>query len=75
MSARAILTSLAGALRGGGVSPAPHLDIRTGVEHLVVVPPGDDCAAVCPGSKPWSTPAFAALGGAARYKRAWDHRA
>jgi diacylglycerol kinase family enzyme len=36
MSARAILTSLAGALRGGGVSPAPHLDIRTGVEHLVV---------------------------------------
>ena len=32
----AILTSLAGALRGGGVKPADHLDIRIDVEHLVV---------------------------------------
>ena len=36
MKARAILTSLAGALKGGGVQPAPHLDIRTDVEHLVI---------------------------------------
>ena len=36
MRARAILTSLAGALRGGGVKPADHLDIRTGVEHLAI---------------------------------------
>lgn len=36
MTARAILTSLAGALRGGGVSSAPHLDVRADVEHLVV---------------------------------------
>jgi diacylglycerol kinase family enzyme len=36
MSARAILSSLAGALRGGGVQPAPHLDVRTDVGHLVV---------------------------------------
>jgi diacylglycerol kinase family enzyme len=34
MKASAILTSLAGALRGGGVQPAAHLDIRTDVEHL-----------------------------------------
>jgi diacylglycerol kinase family enzyme len=34
MKARAILTSLAGALRGGGVKPAKHLDIRTSVEQL-----------------------------------------
>jgi diacylglycerol kinase family enzyme len=34
MNASAILTSLAGALKGGGVSPASHLDIRTGVEQL-----------------------------------------
>jgi diacylglycerol kinase family enzyme len=34
MSARAILTSLAGALRGGGVKPAPHLDVRTDVSQL-----------------------------------------
>jgi hypothetical protein len=31
MSAAAILTSLAGALRGGGVKPADHLDIRVDV--------------------------------------------
>jgi diacylglycerol kinase family enzyme len=36
MNAAAILTSLAGALRGGGVKPADHLDIRVGVTHLVV---------------------------------------
>ncbi len=36
MSARAILTSLAGALRGGGVKPADHLDIRTDVSSLVI---------------------------------------
>lgn len=36
MSARAILTSLAGALRGGGVKPADHLDIRTDVRHLCI---------------------------------------
>ena len=36
MSAVAILRSLTGALKGGGVSPADHLDIRIDVEHLVV---------------------------------------
>ncbi len=36
MSATAILRSLAGALRGGGVKPAPHLDIRCGVRRLVI---------------------------------------
>jgi len=36
MRARAILTSLAGALRGGGVQPATHLDIRTSVERLCI---------------------------------------
>lgn len=36
MRAAAILTSLAGALRGGGVAPAEHLDIRIDVERLVV---------------------------------------
>lgn len=36
MTARAILTSLAGALRGGGVSSAPHLDLRADIDHLVV---------------------------------------
>ncbi len=35
MSARAILRSLGGALRGGGVQPAPHLDVRVGVNRLV----------------------------------------
>ncbi len=36
MSATAILSSLAGALRGGGVRPADHLDVRTDVSRLVV---------------------------------------
>ncbi|WP_420453853.1 diacylglycerol/lipid kinase family protein [Ilumatobacter sp.] len=36
LRARALVASLAGALRGGGVRPAPHLDVRTDVEHLVV---------------------------------------
>jgi diacylglycerol kinase family enzyme len=36
MSATAILSSLAGALRGGGVKPARHLDIREGVRRLVI---------------------------------------
>jgi diacylglycerol kinase family enzyme len=36
MSARAILRSLSGALRGGGVRPAPHLDVRVDVRRLVV---------------------------------------
>jgi diacylglycerol kinase family enzyme len=36
MNAAAILTSLAGALRGGGVKPAKHLDVRIDVTHLVV---------------------------------------
>ncbi|MFK8026194.1 MAG: diacylglycerol kinase family protein [Ilumatobacter sp.] len=36
MKARAILTSLAGALRGGGVKPAAHLDIRTDVRNLTI---------------------------------------
>jgi diacylglycerol kinase family enzyme len=35
MGATAILGSLAGALRGGGVKPADHLDIRTDVRRLV----------------------------------------
>ncbi len=36
MQASAILKSLAGALKGGGVQPAPHLDIRTDVTRMVV---------------------------------------
>ena len=36
MSATAILSSLAGAFRGGGVKPAKHLDVRVGVRHLVI---------------------------------------
>ncbi len=36
MNAAAILTSLAGALRGGGVKPADHLDVRIDVTRLVV---------------------------------------
>jgi len=36
MSAPAILSSLAGALRGGGVKPADHLDIRIDVTRLVI---------------------------------------
>jgi diacylglycerol kinase family enzyme len=39
MKARAILSSLAGALRGGGVQPAAHLDVRIDVGHLVVEHP------------------------------------
>ncbi|MDX2380797.1 MAG: diacylglycerol kinase family protein [Acidimicrobiia bacterium] len=36
MKATAILGSLAGALRGGGVEAAPHLDIRSDVTNFVV---------------------------------------
>jgi diacylglycerol kinase family enzyme len=36
MSATAILRSLAGALKGGGVEPANHLDIRTDVGQMVI---------------------------------------
>lgn len=36
MKAVEILGSLAGALRGGGVEPAPHLDIRTHVDELIL---------------------------------------
>jgi diacylglycerol kinase family enzyme len=36
MSAAAILSSLVGALRGGGVRPAGHLDVRIDVADLVV---------------------------------------
>jgi diacylglycerol kinase family enzyme len=36
MKATAILRSLAGALKGGGVKPAAHLDIRIDVEKLTV---------------------------------------
>lgn len=36
MNAAAILTSLAGALRGGGVKAADHLDIRVDVSELVI---------------------------------------
>jgi diacylglycerol kinase family enzyme len=36
MNAGAILGSLAGALRGGGVKPAKHLDIRTDVRELLI---------------------------------------
>ncbi len=36
MRATAILRSLAGALKGGGVKPAAHLDIRVDVEKLTV---------------------------------------
>ncbi len=36
MSATAILSSLAGALRGGGVEASKHLDYRIDVEHLVI---------------------------------------
>lgn len=36
MKARGILVSLAGALRGGGVKPAGHLDIRTHVDQLLL---------------------------------------
>ncbi|MFN6121462.1 MAG: hypothetical protein ACK5CE_17785, partial [Actinomycetes bacterium] len=36
MRATAILGSLAGALRGGGVRPSAHLDVRTDLTELVV---------------------------------------
>lgn len=36
MKATAILGSLAGALKGGGVKPSPHLDVRTHVDRLVL---------------------------------------
>ena len=36
MSASAILRSLGGALRGGGVEPSPHLDIRTDLSALTI---------------------------------------
>ncbi|WP_051071315.1 diacylglycerol/lipid kinase family protein [Ilumatobacter coccineus] len=36
MKATAILSSLAGALKGGGVKPSDHLDVRTNVERLVL---------------------------------------
>ena len=36
MGSVAILSSLAGALRGGGVKPAAHLDVREDISHLVV---------------------------------------
>jgi diacylglycerol kinase family enzyme len=36
MTARSLLGSLAGALRGGGVRPAGHLDVRTDVRRLVI---------------------------------------
>ena len=36
MRAPSLLGSLAGALRGGGVRPANHLDVRTDLGHLVV---------------------------------------
>jgi diacylglycerol kinase family enzyme len=36
MRAGAIIGSLAGALRGGGVKPSPHLDLRTDIAHCVV---------------------------------------
>lgn len=42
MRAGAILASLAGALRGGGVKPRAHLDEQTDLDHLVIeaVEPG-----------------------------------
>jgi len=36
MNATAILRSLGGALRGGGVAPSPHLDIRTDLTALTI---------------------------------------
>ncbi|MEY4371672.1 MAG: hypothetical protein RL219_441 [Actinomycetota bacterium] len=36
MSATAILSSLLGALRGGGMQPAPHLDERVDLTHFTV---------------------------------------
>ncbi len=39
MSATAIVASLAGALRGGGVQPSDHLDVRTDVRDLSISHP------------------------------------
>jgi len=36
LTARSLLGSLAGALRGGGVKPADHLVVHTGVRHLTI---------------------------------------
>ena len=36
MRARTILGSLGGALRGGGVQPSAHLDVRTGLDRLTI---------------------------------------
>lgn len=36
MTSVAILSSLTGALRGGGVKPSAHLDVREDVSHLVI---------------------------------------
>ncbi|HSL73631.1 MAG TPA: diacylglycerol kinase family protein [Ilumatobacteraceae bacterium] len=36
MTAWSLLSSLAGALRGGGVRPADHLEVREDVSHLVI---------------------------------------
>ena len=36
MTAPSLLSSLAGALRGGGVTASDHLDVRTDLAHLVV---------------------------------------
>jgi diacylglycerol kinase family enzyme len=44
MRAGAILRSLAGALRGGGVQPSEHLDVRTDLTEFVIGPTGDDAA-------------------------------
>jgi len=42
MRATAILGSLAGALRGGGVRPSDHLDLRTDLTELTITPTGAD---------------------------------
>jgi diacylglycerol kinase family enzyme len=45
MRATAILGSLAGALRGGGVTPSDHLDVRTDLSEFTIrscAPSGDD---------------------------------
>jgi diacylglycerol kinase family enzyme len=39
MSATAIIRSLVGALRGGGVQPSPHLDVHTDLTDLTIVHP------------------------------------
>jgi diacylglycerol kinase family enzyme len=42
MRATAILGSLAGALRGGGVRPSEHLDLRTDLTELTITPAATD---------------------------------